>query len=295
MPPAGTAGKNSRTCEPAVQRGHHLATAATPGRTGIGPGFQYEGGQAGREGEVPAPASAARLRSSAVSTVPAADHARPGPRRRCADRLDAAGVRSVTSSTLRSPFDQGPGQGHGHLGVGNGQNRHHRREAGGSRGRPWSGLFLCANASLLERLGSLVVRRRRGYSSAGQGAQGGEQLAAVAGTAGRGSEAGRRAVKYSPPIDHHLQHLTPRRRAGSRRRCAACAIGRPSAASGDRWMAAGHLLRGAGHASVSDQGPPCSASCSTRQRRGQGMQLRHAVGALALEAHHGQQVAVELP
>jgi hypothetical protein len=55
-----------------------------------------------------------------------------------------------------------------------------------------------------------------------------------------------------------------------------------------------HLAGGAGHAPVGDQRDLLAAVLQHAERRGQLVQLGHAVGARALEAHHGDEVALEL-
>ena len=55
-----------------------------------------------------------------------------------------------------------------------------------------------------------------------------------------------------------------------------------------------HLARGAGHAPVGDQRHLAAAVLQHAERRGQLVQLGHAVGLRALEADHGDEVAVEL-
>ena len=55
-----------------------------------------------------------------------------------------------------------------------------------------------------------------------------------------------------------------------------------------------HLARGAGHAPVGDQRDLEAAVLQHAEGRRQLVQLRHAVGLRALEAHHGDEVAVQL-
>ena len=73
------------------------------------------------------------------------------------------------------------------------------------------------------------------------------------------------------------------------------ASGPPSAASGVRWMAAGTLPGRAGHPAVGDDRDPLPAVLEHAERRGELVQLGHAVGGRALVADHRDEVpAVEL-
>ena len=137
---------------------------------------------------------------------------------------------------------------------------------------------------------------RAAPSSAGPtaGAEGREQLAAeavvVVVEVGRDGLAGRprrprRPGPRAAPASASRRTMSPSR---------TLAIGPPSTASGVRWMAAGHLARGARHAAVGDQRHLAAAVLQHAQRRRQLVQLGHAVGLRALEADHGDEVAVEL-
>ena len=72
------------------------------------------------------------------------------------------------------------------------------------------------------------------------------------------------------------------------------AIGPPSAASGVTWMAAGTLPEAPDIRPSVTRATLKPLSCSTDSGGRQLVQLGHAVGARALEADHGDEVAVEL-
>ena len=65
-------------------------------------------------------------------------------------------------------------------------------------------------------------------------------------------------------------------------------------ASGVTWMAAGTLPEAPGHAPVGDQRDLEAAVLQHAQHRRELVQFRHAVGLRPLEAHDGDEIAVEL-
>ncbi len=72
------------------------------------------------------------------------------------------------------------------------------------------------------------------------------------------------------------------------------ATGPPQAASGVRWIAAGTLPDAPDMRPSVTSATRAAAVEQQAQRRRQAVQLRHAVAARALEADHGDEVAVEL-
>ena len=54
-----------------------------------------------------------------------------------------------------------------------------------------------------------------------------------------------------------------------------------------------HFARGTAHAPVGHQGHPIPPALQHRQRRGELVQLRHAIGLRALPTHHTHHIAVE--
>ena len=130
-------------------------------------------------------------------------------------------------------------------------------------------------------------------------AHAGEELAAEAVARCRrpalGVERRRLARRPLGRVDQRVERAGDARRGGSCRRRApwpSGAAGQHLGADVDRRR---HLARRAAHAAVGDQRDaesPCL--CSTAERRRQLVQLGHAVGARALEAHDGDEVALQL-
>ena len=96
-------------------------------------------------------------------------------------------------------------------------------------------------------------------------------------------------------IDADRLELAARgRTAGSRRRRAAAPAGRPASASGETWIAAGTLPLAPDMRPSVTSATLMAAVLQHAERRGQLVQLGHAVGARALEADDDDHVAVEL-
>ena len=108
-------------------------------------------------------------------------------------------------------------------------------------------------------------------------------------TGGGGEFAGARDARSTPTASITPARASSRMRSPSRTR----ASGPSGRASGETWIAAGTFPLAPGHSAVGDQRDLMATVLEHAERRGELVQLGHAVSARTLEPHHHRAVAVE--